>query len=51
MKLIRSTENKKNLREKRWKCATSWNDRSSIIHCNIVDNDYQRDSKVLYTSK
>ena len=31
------------------KCTTFWNYRTSLVHCNIVNNDYQQDSRVFYT--
>ena len=30
------------------KCASSRNYRGSLVHCDIVNNDYQQDSRVLY---
>ena len=31
------------------KCATSLKYRSSFVHCDIAVNDYQQNSRVLYT--
>ena len=44
MVLVRSTKSKW------WKCASFrkyWS--SALVHCNILSNDYQHDSRVLNT--
>ena len=45
MKLLGSAENEIT-RQKRWKCAASWITKVVLVHCNIVNNDYQQDSRV-----
>ena len=49
MKFLGSTENKitkdKNVENVRHLEITE----VVLVHCNIVDNDYQQDSRVLYT--
>ena len=49
MKLLRSTENEitkdKNGENVRYLEITE----VVLLHCNIVNNDYQQDSRVLYT--
>ena len=47
-KLLGSTKSKINKNKNSKKCASFRNFWSNIIHCNIVNNDYQRDLRVLY---
>ena len=42
MKLLGNTNNKIT------KCTTPWNYGRVLVHCNMVNNDYQLDSRVLY---
>ena len=49
IKLLESAKNKITRIQKWWKCTMFWNYRTSLVHCNIVNNDYQQDSRVFYT--
>ena len=49
MKLLESTENKIN-KDKKSECVQPLELAERVlVHCNIVNNDYQQDSRVLYT--
>ena len=49
MKLLGSTKNKVT-KDKKWRNIPHLEITEVIlVHCNIVNNDYQQDSKVLYT--
>ena len=48
MKLLRSTKSKINI-DKNGKNMSHLEITEVLIHCNIVNNDYQQDSRVLYT--
>ena len=49
MKLLGSTENK-TIKDKNGKNVLHLETKEVVlIHCNIVNNDYQHDSRVLYT--
>ena len=41
------------IRDEKLRCAASWNSigwtEVVLIHCDIVNNDYQQESQVLYT--
>ena len=51
MKLLGSTENKKT-KDKNGKNVSHLKiTEALLVHCNIVNNDYQQDSRVLYTLK
>ena len=49
MKLLRSTESKINKNKNRGNVPHLEITELVLIHCNIINNDYQQDSKVLYT--
>ena len=49
MKLLRSTENKKTKDKNHENVPHLEITEVVLVHCNIVNNDYQQDSKVLYT--
>ena len=49
MKLLGSTKNKITKHENGENVPHLEIDEVSLIHCNIVNNDYQEDSRVLYT--
>ena len=49
IKLLESAKNEITRRQKWWKCTTFWNYRTALVHCNIVNNDYEQDSRVFYT--
>ena len=49
MKLLGSTKNKKT-KDKNGDSASHLDiAEAALVHCNIVNNDYQQDSTVLYT--
>ena len=49
MKLLRSTENK-TTKDKNGKNVPHLKiTEVALVHCNIVNNNYQQDSRVLYT--
>ena len=49
MKLLRSTENKTTKDKNGENVPHLEITEVVLVHCNIVNNDYQRDSRVLYT--
>ena len=49
MKLLGSTENKINKDENGQNVSNLEITEIVLVHCNIVNNDYQQDSRVLYT--
>ena len=50
MKLLRSTKSKITKNNKNSKNASHWEiTEVAFVHCDIVSNDYQQDSRVLYT--
>ena len=49
MKLLGSTENKKIKDKNRENTPYLEITEVVLVHCNIVNNDYQQDSRVLYT--
>ena len=49
MKLLRSTENKITKEKNSEKVPHLEITEVVLVHCNIVHNDYQQDSSVLYT--
>ena len=49
MKLLRSTKNKKIKDENGENVPHLEITELILVHCNIVNNDYQKDSGVLYT--
>ena len=48
MKLLRSTENKLT-KDKNGENVPHLEITEVLVHCNIANNDYQQDSRVLYT--
>ena len=49
MKLLRSTENKLSKDKKGENVPHFEIVEVLLVHCNIINNDYQQDSRVLYT--
>ena len=50
MKLLRSTKSKITKNNKNSKNESHWEiTEVAFVHCDIVSNDYQQDSRVLYT--
>ena len=49
MKLLGSTENKITKDQKGENVPNLETTEVVLVHCNIVNNDYQQDSRVLYT--
>ena len=49
MKLLGSTENKTTKDKNGENIPHLENTEVLLVHCNIVNNDYQKDSRVLYT--
>ena len=49
MKLLRSTKNKITKDKNGENVPNLENTEVVLVHCNIVNNDYQQDSRILYT--
>ena len=49
IKLLECTENKITIDKNAEKVPHSENTEVVLVHCHIVNNDYQQDSRVLYT--
>ena len=49
MKLLGSTENKITKNKNGENVPHFENTEAVLVHCNVVNNDYQQDSRVLYT--
>ena len=49
MKLLWSTENKITKDKNGENVPSLETTEVVLVHCNIIDNDYQQDSRVLYT--